>query len=168
MIAEAGAAISSIKVAMDMAKAISALKSETEINQAIIDIQRTLLEAQSGAIEDKLRIAELTEQNSLLSKQAQIVSRWENEKQRYRLTKSSKGAFTYNLKSEFANDEIDHRLCATCFEAGKKALLHTIAKGSGGEVVKCQTCQSELTLSDFQHEYVSIGRRATEWDEYEG
>ena len=53
MIAEAGAAISGVKVAIDMAKGIAALKSEAEINQAVIDIQRTLLDVQSAAIEDK-------------------------------------------------------------------------------------------------------------------
>ena len=52
MITEAGAAISGIKAAFDIAKGMSALKSETEINQAIIGIQRVLLEAQQAALQD--------------------------------------------------------------------------------------------------------------------
>jgi hypothetical protein len=164
MIAETSAAISGIKVALDMARGIASLKNETEVNQAIIDIQRALLDAQSGALQDKQHISDLSDQISKLIKDAKSVEQWEAEKKRYRLTKSPKGAFTYDLQAEFANGEIDHRLCATCFEGGRKSILHTTAKGNGGEIVKCQLCQSELNLADFEYNYTSIGRRNLNFD----
>lgn len=166
MLAETSSAISGIKVAIDMAKGIASLKNETEVNQAIIDIQRALLDAQSGALQDKQQIAELTDQISKLVKDAQSVEQWETEKRRYRLTKSPKGAFTYDLQPEFANGEIAHRLCATCFEGDRKSVLHTTAKGNGGEIVKCQLCQSELTLADFEYNYASVGRRNSDTGGY--
>lgn len=140
MIAEAGAAISGVKVAMDMAKGIAALKSEAEINQAVIDIQRTLLDVQSAAIEDKQHIADLnTKIQELRSTLAQRDS-WVDEAKRYVLTESEVGTFTYELRSEFANGETHHRLCVTCFENGKKAILH------GRRFAECNSCNKRIKI----------------------
>lgn len=158
MIAEAGAAFSGIKVAMDMAKGLSALKTEADINQAVIDIQRALLAAQSAAIDDRVTISRLIEEKSALEKIIADENAWAAEKARYQLTQSSRGAFTYDLSPELAQGEVAHKLCVTCFGAGKKSILQGLGKHSGGELVKCQTCNEELLLSDFQHEYVSVGR----------
>lgn len=151
MIAEANAAISGIKTAFEISKGISSLKSETEINQAIIGIQRVLLEAQQAALEDKQRISELTDRLTQTELAGQAVERWNAEKQRYALTESELGAYTYNLRPEQANGEVLHRICATCVEAGRKSILHTKAKHSGGEIVVCQHCKTDLQLAKFNH-----------------
>ena len=149
MITETISAIGGIKTAIDMAKGISALKSGAEINQAIIDIQRTLLEAQSAAFSDKEAIAKLSEEKKALETQLRNIGDWDTEKQRYVLTRSEMGAFTYDLRPELANGEVAHRLCVTCFESGAKSTLHTIKKSRGGELVKCYKCNSEFKLADF-------------------
>jgi hypothetical protein len=140
MIAEAGAAISSIKVAMDMAKGIGALKTEADINQAIIDIQRILLEAQSGAFEDKQRIADLSAQIQVLKYAANSQNLWKEESQRYVLTESEVGTYTYDLKPENANGETPHRLCVTCFQNGKKSILH------GQRFLDCNVCEKRIKV----------------------
>ena len=149
MITETITAISGIKTAMDMAKGISALKSEVEINQAIIDIQRTLLEAQAAAFDDKETISGLVNENRTLQANLQIKDDWEQEKLRYALVKSELGAFTYNLKPELAGEEVLHRLCANCFNTGYKSLLHTTMKYGGGEEVICQRCDKKLKIAPF-------------------
>jgi hypothetical protein len=140
MIAEAGAAISSIKVAMDIAKGIAALKSKAEINQAIIDIQRILLEAQSGAIEDKQRIATLAAEVQELQLVLKQQKNWEEEAKRYVLTESEVGTFTYELRREFADTEVHHRLCVTCFENGKKSVLQCEA------FAVCNNCGTRIKM----------------------
>ena len=151
MITEAGAAISGIKAAFDIAKGISALKSETEINQAIIGIQRVLLEAQQAALQDKQHIADLSDRLRETERSRQASEKWTDEKERYKLTKSELGAFTYDLRTELANGEAPHRLCVTCFQEGRKSILHSKSKHSGGEVVICHTCKSDLMLAKFNH-----------------
>jgi hypothetical protein len=123
MNAEAGAAIGCIKVAMDIAKGISALKSEAEINQAIIDIQRILLEAQSAAIEDKQQLANISSQIQELRVEMKTKNDWSQEAQRYVLNECKTGVFTYDLRPEFANGETHHRLCANCFTNKKKSIF---------------------------------------------
>ena len=149
MITETMSAIGGIRTAIDMAKGISALKSEAEINQAIIDIQHTLLEAQSAAFNDKETIAKLSEEKKALEAQLRNIGDWDIEKQRYVLTRSEIGAFTYDLRPELANGDVAHRLCVTCFESGTKSTLHTIKKSRGGELVKCYKCNNEFKLADF-------------------
>jgi hypothetical protein len=134
MIAEASAAIGGIKVAMDMAKGISALKSEAEINQAIIDIQRTLLEAQSAAIEDKQQLANLSAQIQELKAELKSKNDWSQEGQQYVLNECETGVFTYDLRPEFANGETLHRLCANCFTNKRKSILQ------GKIMATCQLC----------------------------
>jgi hypothetical protein len=139
MIAEAGAAIGGIKVAMDMAKGLSALKSEAEINQAIIDIQRTLLDAQTAAIEDKERIAGQAVMIQELQTSLKMADDWVEEAKRYILTESEMGTFTYELRPEFSNGETHHRLCVACFGNGKKSILQ------GERIAECQTCGKRIT-----------------------
>jgi hypothetical protein len=166
MITETISAIGGIKTAIDMTKAISALKSEVEINQAIIDIQRTLLEAQSAAFNDKEVIAKLSEEKKALETQLKHAGDWDTEKQRYVLTRSKKGAYTYDLNSELSNGDVAHRLCVTCFENDKKSILHTLAKSDSGEQVICHSCNIELTLTDFDWDYVSVETRRSFVDDY--
>ena len=149
MITETMSAIGGIKTAIDMAKGINALKSEAEINQAIIDIQRTLLEAQGAAFSDKQTIANLSEEKKALETQLRNIGDWDTEKQRYVLTRSEMGAFTYDLRPEFSSEEVAHRICATCFGNGKKSILHVTANHGGGEIVECKVCKSHFTLRDF-------------------
>lgn len=160
MLAETGAALTSIKTAIDMLKSVRALKSETEINLAVIEIQRILLDAQSAAFDDKER------QMGLLSRIAELEARlgeragWEKEQARYRLTEFPTGRLAYVLKDEMAGDEPRHKLCAKCFTEGRKSILQTVDKHSGGESVFCQNCKVEITLTAFPVEPIQRVRRS--------
>ena len=160
MIVETVSVLGGIKTAMDMAKGIAALKSETEINQAIINIQQALLDVQAAAFSDKEVIARLNGEVSALEKQIQDSTDWEIVKARYVLTISKIGAYTYDLKPDLVSEEIFHRLCTKCFEDGTKSILHTRAKHSGGEIVVCPKCQFELILSDFEQTIQTVPRRS--------
>ena len=148
MIVETVSALGGIKTAMDMAKGIAALKSETEINQAIINIQQALLDAQSAALDDKQSISQLRGQITKLQSEIEKKQNWVDEKQRYILTKSPRGVYFYSLKPDIEDAEIDHRLCTTCFGNDKKSILHTISRQRGGEYVKCLICDETLQLTD--------------------
>lgn len=146
---EASAAYEGIKQALGIASGIVNLKTETEINRAIIDIQRKLLDAQQAAFEDQRALDGLRREISDLNDRLSAKGDWEQERRRYVLTESPGGAFTYDLRPDASNGEIHHRLCVKCFDDGKRSILHTKAKHSGGEIVYCATCQQDLTLAKF-------------------
>ena len=149
-ITEAKAAYDSIKAAFERTRGVAALKGETEVNAAVLMIQRQLLEAQAAALADREKMADLQAEIGSLTRRLAEANSWKLETDRYRLTQSPLGAFTYDLVPELAAGEAFHRLCATCFTSGKKSILHTQAKHSGGESVRCNTCKEDLMLASFQ------------------
>ena len=150
MITEAGAAISSLKAAIDIAKGIASLQSQTEVNQAIIDIQHALLDAQSAALADKEALSNQRLEISQLENEIAANAQWNKFLARYVLTRSERGCFTYNLKPEFDNEEVFHRLCTTCIDQKAKSILQTVSSRNGGEVVECHRCKSRLHLTEFR------------------
>ncbi len=156
MIVETTAAFNGIRGALDIAKGINALKTEVERNQAVIDIQRALLDAQSGTLDDKQKMSELSSRIAHLESELAQKQQWEDEKNRYALTQSQLGAYTYDLKPELANGEVSHRLCANCYGDDKKSILHVTVKHSGGEIVECGKCKSKLQLSNFVHNPINL------------
>ena len=155
---EASAAVSSIKVALDIAKGAVGLKSATDINLAVIDIQRALLDAQSAAFDDRARQAGLQRQINELEEQLRQVSQWELEKSRYKLTESETGKLVYTLIPEQSNNEPDHHLCVTCFNLNRKSVLQVVNRHSGGESVSCHHCKEKITLKAFPKPTVDYGR----------
>jgi hypothetical protein len=147
--AEAGAVFGSLKATLDIAKCIHSLKSETDINQAVIEIQRMLLEAQQAALADQQERASLVGKIAELERKIDLHNAWENEKDRYRLAEFSEGRHAYVLKEGREDGEPKHKLCAKCYNEGRKSILQTI-RSNGGEKVRCQTCKEDTTLTPFR------------------
>lgn len=162
-IGEASAAISGIKTAMDILRGAQSLKSETEINSAMIDVQRVLLDAQASALQDKERqMALLSRIQELESKLTELQKR-SVDRERYQLTQFPSGDFAYVLKEEGANGEPEHRLCANCFDEDVKSILQGKRKQSGGESVFFQRCQSTVIVHPFPAPQVI--KRKSSWME---
>ena len=155
MIAETGAALGGIKAAFEIARGISAVKSEAERNEAVISIQRILLEAQELALVDKQTIGELRAKLEVVERADLAKAEWNRQKERYLIARSPMGACFYSLRPEMAEGEVQHRLCATCYQDGRKSILHTTASHSGGEMVICQRCEKPTVLADFQTTSIS-------------
>ena len=161
MIAETGAAIGSIKAAMDIVKGAAGLKSETEINLAVIDIQRALLEAQSAAFDDRERHSAQQRRVSELEAELAKVHQWEDEKARYQLTECATGTLIYVLKADCAKGEPEHRLCVKCFDEDRKSVLQVENRHGGGESVRCHHCNVKMVLSPFPKVQIDMGRRSS-------
>ena len=162
MIAETGAAIGSIKAAMDIVKGATGLKSETEINLAVINIQRALLDAQSAAFDDRERHTAQQRRVTELELELAKVHQWEEEKARYQLTECATGTLVYVLKEDFANGDPVHRLCVKCFDEDRKSVLQVENRHSGGESVRCHHCNNKMVLSPFPRVKIDMGR-ASGW-----
>lgn len=160
-ITELSAVFSSLTAARDIAKGIVSLNSETEKNQAVIEIQQILLDAQAAALEAQQRQSELQHRIDQLEKIIENHDSWENDKDRYRLAEFSDGCHAYVLKEGMENSEPQHKLCVKCWSDGVKSILITKTKHSVGEKVRCQNCKEEFTLMRFNHspEVISVRGR---------
>jgi hypothetical protein len=163
MIGEASAAIGSIKAAIEIAKGASGLNAKTDINLAVIEIQRALLEAQSAAFDDREKLASQNKRIAELEAELSQVHSWEADKARYKLTETATGVLVYALKPECVGDEPDHRLCVRCYNEGRKSVLQVRQRHSGGESVECQHCEAKMTLSPFPKVQINQGIRRSSW-----
>lgn len=163
---EITSALGGIKAATDMVKGLYSLKNEADINQAVINIQRTLLEAQSLAMQDRERQMELLSRIDELERKIADIENKNSDRNRYKLTEFPTGRFAYVLDEENGNGEPVHKLCVKCWEDGQKSVLQVKYKHSGGESVYCPRCKDSLLLSPFPEVKIERVRRSSWMDDY--
>jgi hypothetical protein len=143
--------MSSLKVAGDITKAAVGLRDAQALQTKVIELQGVILSAQSSAITAQTDQFSLLERvRDLETKMAQLEA-WEAEKQRYKLTDYGGGTFAYELKPEAAGSEPMHRLCATCYQQGHKAILQFDFRTSAGQdKYNCYTCKTPFEFGTRQ------------------
>ena len=154
MIESIQGAYSAIKGGLDIAQGFQAFKTEAAVNQAVIDIQRSLLEAQRALNEAEARhVADLRRIEEL---EQEIVKAkdWSAERESYELTGVYRGAFAYMPKDGVKSGKPAHWLCANCFDQGRKSFLQykgqdsTPSGGRGMEsTYGCDTCRASIKVS---------------------
>lgn len=151
MIAEIQAGVAGTKAALDIAKGIFALKSEVERNQAVIDIQRHVLEAQSALGAAEREYAASLKRIDALEAEIVRIKDWSAEMERYEARDVFRGAIAYVMKPGMENGEEPHYLCANCFTNKRKSFLQL--KGGMGDNTKygCDACQGFITISHRAH-----------------
>ena len=71
---------------------------------------------------------------------------WEAEKQRYELVELAPGFICYAIRASARGTEPFHRLCANCYNAGKKSPLQQHIRGSYYDQYKCHGCGEEIGI----------------------
>jgi NADH pyrophosphatase NudC (nudix superfamily) len=153
------AAISSIKTAADLTKGFFDLKEAAAVQGKIIELQRVILDAQSSAMDGQSEQQKLLDCIRELESKLAKLEGWEKEKERYVLKKLPPGVYVYALKQDMAHGEPSHRLCAKCFNNGKKAILQE----SGSDYMKCHECGSEF----YPHHTGRTAVVENSWDDFD-
>ena len=145
MIAEIQAGMGSAKAALDILKGVQSLQTEAAKNQAVIDIQRHVIETQQGLTVSLKRIDEL---------EAEIVhlKDWSSEKQNYELADTGQGSLAYHRKEGLEPPEPPHWICPQCYEDGKKSILKHEALPIGRcDTLVCTRCDYDIVTSGVRH-----------------
>lgn len=146
MLPQITAVVGSIKTSIEIVKGINSLASEVQKNQAIIDIQRNLVEVQGSMLDLQSLIAEKDKVIEELREKISKKEDWKKISSKYEL-KQFNETFVYALKREFKAEEPVHILCSSCFEKNVKSVLQ--GRGLGGRYGQdfvCVVCNAE-----FQH-----------------
>lgn len=147
VLAETSAALSGLKAAYDIAKGIQALNTSTEVRQATSEMLDALITARTQAFEAVETEASRLKQIRDLEAEIVRLKAWDGEKQRYQLKRFYPGTYAYELKLEMAAGEPTHRLCASCYGRGEKAILQAMAKSEQGRRIhQCPSCRTEITI----------------------
>lgn len=151
MIAEIQAGYAGTKAALDIAKGIFALKTEVERNQAVIDIQRNVIEAQNALSTAEREYSASLKRIDALEQEIVRLKDWSGELERYEPRDVYRGAVAYVMKHGMENGEEPHYLCANCFINKRKSFLQL--KGTIGPDAKygCDACNGSIMISSRAH-----------------
>src|SRR5690242_13498159 len=117
------AAINGLKDAANIVKAMKGLHDQADIQLKVIELQETILDTQSGAIDAQMERTELLQRITALEKEIAEAKGWREEKQRYQLIAPWLGCHVYALKDSAKQDEPPHWICPHCYEDGRKSIL---------------------------------------------
>jgi ribosomal protein L29 len=116
--------ISGLKLAGDIAKGLINLKSISDIKAKVIELQSTILSAQSSALSAHADQAGMIDEIRTLKEEIARVKAWESQKKRYQLTPIGEdAAVLYTLKESMRESEPPHWICTKCYEEGKRMIL---------------------------------------------
>lgn len=151
MITEISAAISGVKAAADLAKALNDTMSQAALNEVKIGLQEKILDAHGALLAAQAAEQESDRRIADLEQQINQFNAWDAGRDRYELTAVDSGAFAYTLKPGREEGEPPHWLCPTCFNRRIKSLFqfeNNLPREGRDWLArwKCHTCSSTLTL----------------------
>jgi hypothetical protein len=141
-------AVSSLKNASDILKAMVGLRDGALLQEKTIELQRVLLAAQADAVSAYSDQLTLLQRIGELEKQMAQMEAWETEKQRYELKDVSgsagSGTYAYALKPEANGSEPSHWICAACYQRHKRSILQAAEIDVGRRVFRCPNCKTAI------------------------
>jgi len=148
-LASIGAALSSLKLAGEIAKTMIGLRDAQAFNAKLIEFQTAIMDAQSSALTAQQESAVLVERIRALEAEVASFKNWEAEKQRYQLEMFPPGILIPVLKPIMANGEPPHRICPTCYAREKKSFLQKTGTSNGQESLICHECKTQLHVGNY-------------------
>jgi hypothetical protein len=155
MIAEIEGALTGLKAATGIIKALFDTAKEGAVREKVMDLQNVMIDLQTTVLELQARVLSLHEENVSLKetiKEREIEieknKEWDQAARRYKLVRLGTDAqFAYSLVD--ADDTPPHYLCPVCFESKKKTILQYAGQTKRGSMLlKCFVCKTEV-FSDF-------------------
>jgi hypothetical protein len=140
---------SPLKAAGESIKGLVEIRDQVKFGEEVTKIYSQILAALQGAVAAQTREAALLNEISDLKRRLVELDAWETEKNRYVLEKLPPGVFVYTLKPEMAGSDPEHHICQTCYQRGKKSILHSGESGNGIYRLTCTECGTKLQVGHF-------------------
>jgi hypothetical protein len=138
--------LSSFSAAQNIAKALLELRTISEVQGKVVELQSVIMAAQSSALAGQAEQSALIQRVADLEKELAAVKAWEAEKQRYELKALEPGVFAYALKREASGSEPPHWICSRCYHEGTKSLLQNEGDQWGSTKYLCHSCKSSISV----------------------
>jgi hypothetical protein len=149
--------IAGFKLASDIAKSLLKLKTISEVQAKVVDLQDAILSAQNSALAANAHQTAMVEEIRSLKEEIAHIKAWKKEKQRYKLISPWPGTVLYALKEKCAASEVPHWICTKCYEDRRKSILNPQYR-TNGFVFICPTCKAE-----YQSPYLGTTPPATKY-----
>ena len=121
--AEFGGAIGGLKAALEILKGLKTTADAVAINDAKIQLQGAIIEAQAGLMSAQEAQAAQLDRIRKLEQEIVQLKDWSAEAERYEPVDIYLGTIAYMPKLGMENGEPAHWLCPNCFQHRKKSFL---------------------------------------------
>jgi hypothetical protein len=146
-VAEIAMGVTSLRAALDVAKAMVGLRDAEAFRSKSIELQGLILEALEKAIESREAYSAQIDRIRALEAEMADLKKWGAEKENYELKTIGHGAMAYMLKPQARGTSPPHWLCPNCYAKGKKTFLQaTGAQIQRKTVYRCSTCDSPVSV----------------------
>ena len=139
-------AITGLRTAASMANDLVAIRDHAVLQAKVIDLQRTILDAQSSALAAQGQQQDLLDQIRSLNQQLEQATAWESLKARYELIELGDKSFAYRLREAHRSEEPDHILCSKCFGDRRLSILNFAFSHNKDFYWDCPTCRFRYEL----------------------
>jgi hypothetical protein len=169
MLAEIAAGLTSLNAAKDIAKGLDSLKTGVAVNDAKIDLQNLILEAQQALFAAQESQTASAKRISELEQEIVRLKDWSAEKQRYDLADTGQGSVAYKLKEGVEPPEPQHWICPQCYQDGKKSILkHESLPIGRADTLVCSRCGYDVVTHGVRHNQNPPKPRAGAWGRGKG
>jgi hypothetical protein len=142
--AEIAAAITGLRSALDITKAMVGLRDAEAFRTKSIELQSIIMDAYDKGITAREAQSEQLNRIGTLEAEVARLKNWDAEKDNYELKKCGEGSVAFMLKPNMRGSEPPHWLCPNCFSNRKKSFLNsTGASQQRGWVYKCSVCSAQ-------------------------
>jgi hypothetical protein len=150
MFAETAAAISSLKAASDIARAMVDVRDATKLSAQIGELQQAIIAAQVHAIAIAEKNFALSNRVQELESECKRLTDWSVEAQNYEVKEISTGVFAYLAKGDATSLQSAQKLCPNCFAKRAKSLLQQSNDDYRSVGLTCPACRMKLVFHGYQ------------------
>ena len=136
-------AVSSLKVAGDIAVGLINLKTMAEVQAKAIELNQKIIAAQHDIFAANAAQTALIERIRELEKQIASMEAWDAQKKRYKLVTPYTGITVYAVQKSMSDGEPPHYICANCYQNGKRSMLQHVRSKDGLINIACAVCKAE-------------------------
>src|SRR5688572_19678532 len=140
-IAAIGSAVSSLRVAGEIAKGLISLNTMAEVQAKAIELNSKLIQAQHDIFAANAAQSALVERVRALEGEITAMKDWDAQKKRYKLTTPYGGVTVYALQKSMSDGEPPHYICANCFQTNKRSMLANTTNKEGWVAIVCAACK---------------------------
>lgn len=147
-IAAISSAVTSLRVAGDIAKGLISLNTMAEVQAKAIELNQKIIDAQHQIFSANTAQTTLVERVRELESQIARMKDWNAQKQRYKLAAPFPGCMVYALQKSMSEGQTPHYFCAACFQNGQPSILQSregrqTREGRVRGNFYCPVCKSE-------------------------
>lgn len=148
MLSEITNALSSLKIATDIARGFSSLKLETAVKEKSTELLNVIITLQQSVLSLQAIYEDTLKSKSGIENELIKLKDWEMKKNKYILKEVAPDVLAYVHKNQDESASEKHWLCANCFDHYQKESIYQISERGNipSHTYYCPQCKNDILV----------------------